>query len=352
MNEIQPLDWSGKTIAIVGGSGFLGGLCGRHFAALGAGVVVISRRRPTWMDAFPSGTCQWLDWSAAEADWTAAMEGASAVINFVGRTVNCRKTPSHCDQILRSRVDSVRKLGRVLASVAKHPPVWVQAGTAHIYGDPPEERIGDDGAPGWGLAPFVGKEWERAFHESLPDKMRGVILRTSFVLDAREGPLPVLARLARFGLGGKAGHGRQGFSWIHGQDFASIVERSLTDESIQGPINVTAPEPVSQAEFMVALRRVLRIPVGLPAPDFAVRLGATWILNTDPELVLEGRYVLPTRLLGMGFDFQYPKITAALEDLLCKKTLMEHQRVRTDDLHSAIVSLKLQMGPIAKGVQN
>lgn len=308
--------WNGRKLVIAGGSGFLGGVCTRHFTTRGAHVVVLSRSRPRDADSGPDARVRWVPWTSGDDAWRTALSGADALLNFVGRTVNCRKTPGNCDEILRSRVDSVRHLGRALAGVAQPPRVWVQAGTAHIYGDPPTERVGDDAAPGWGLAPFVGKAWEEAFHQARPAGMRGVVLRTSFVLDRREGPLPVLTRLARCGLGGPAGHGRQGFSWIHAGDFAAAVERLIADDAVAGTVNITAPEPVSQAEFMRTLRRVLGVPLGLPAPALAVRFGARWILNTDPELVLEGRYVLPTRLREIGFAFQHPTLASALTDLL------------------------------------
>lgn len=316
MNESKPMDWRGRKVVIVGGSGFLGGVCARHFAGLGAGVVVVSRTRPKYFENRVGAPYRWVDWEAGNTAWAEALTGAEAVVNLVGRSVDCRKTPSHCDEILRSRVDSVRRLGGVLASMGERPLVWVQAGTAHLYGDPPEVRLGDDAAPGWGFAPYVGRVWESSFREALPAGMRGVVLRTSFVLDANGGALPVLVRLVRHGLGGRAGHGRQGFSWIHACDFAAVVERVIEDPSVGGSVNVTAPGPVSQAEFMRVLRETLGMPFGLPAPAAVVRFGARWILDTDPELVLEGRYVVPERLLGLGFAFRYPELRGALTDLL------------------------------------
>jgi uncharacterized protein (TIGR01777 family) len=319
MIETSVDEWRGERFVVAGGSGFLGGACCRHLLDAGAEVTVLSRKRPGWIDMPFAGRARWVSWSAGKDEMARSLDGARAVINFIGRTVDCRKTPANCDEILRSRVESVRTLGAAMAELERPPGVWVQAGTAHIYGDPPEERVGDDGVPGWGLAPFVGKAWETAFWAALPRGMRGIILRTSFVLGKTEGALPVLVRLAKFGLGGKAGHGRQGFSWIHEDDFVSIVERALCDENMAGTINVTAPSPVSQADFMATLRRTIGIPFGLPSPSWAVRFGARWLLDTDPELVLEGRYILPTRLQAMGHVFRYPELSQALAALLGRK---------------------------------
>ena len=316
MNESY--SWVGKKVVILGGSGFLGGLCRRYFRGNGAQVVVISRRCPEALDTGIDGTRDWVDWNDGPETWSRVLDGADAVINLVGRSVNCRKTPAHCDEILRSRVESVRHLAQALQPLGKCPPVWIQAGTAHIYGDPPDVRVDDNAAIGWGFAPFVGQAWERAFFEHLPPIMRGVILRTSFVLDRDAGPLPVLVRLAKCGLGGRAGHGRQGFSWIHASDFVAIVARAIRDTSLSGTLNVTAPEPVSQAEFMRTLRAVLKIPLGLPAPSLAVRMGARWLLNTDPELVLEGRYVVPSKLLAAGYVFQHAQLRTALAKELAR----------------------------------
>lgn len=145
--------------------------------------------------------------------------------------------------------------------------------------------------------------------------MRQVILRTSFVLGRSGGALPRLARLARWGLGGKAGHGRQGVSWIHERDMNRLFARAIADDGMTGPYLATAPNPVSNAEFMRELRRALRVPVGLPAMSWMVRLGAPLIMRTDPELALYGRYCVSHRLREEGFDFAFPDVASALGDL-------------------------------------
>jgi uncharacterized protein (TIGR01777 family) len=243
------------------------------------------------------------------------LDGASALVNLAGRTVDCIKTPDHCDEILRSRVESTRVLGRALQQVNTPPPVWVQMATAHRYGDPPDIVMDEDAAFGYGLAPIVGAAWEEAFTQTVPSQVRQVILRTSFVLGRSGGALPRLAKLARFGLGGKLGHGRQGISWIHEEDMNRLFAWAIRQDSVNGAYMATAPNPVSNAEFMRELRRALRIPIGLPATTWMVRLAAPLLLRTDPELALYGRYCVPRRLQGEGFEFEFPDIRSALRDL-------------------------------------
>jgi NAD dependent epimerase/dehydratase family enzyme len=200
------------------------------------------------------------------------------------------------------------------------PPVWVQMSTAHIYGDPPEVVCHEDSPLGYGLAPFVGRAWEEAFHASVLPSQRWTILRTSFVIGrdrgAGGGALATLKRLARFGLGGRVGSGKQGMSWIYELDMNRLFERAVTDLGMSGIYIASAPNPVSQADFMRTLRCAVGMPVGLPATETMVRLGAKWLLRTDAELALYGRYITSRRLSEAGFEFSSPELAAALDDLL------------------------------------
>jgi NAD dependent epimerase/dehydratase family enzyme len=200
------------------------------------------------------------------------------------------------------------------------PPVWVQMSTAHIYGDPPKAICTEESAEGIGLAPTVARAWEATFAEGkLPDQ-RGVVMRTSFVIGrdrgAGSGALGTLGFLAKCGLGGKVASGTQGMSWIHEDDFNAIFKRAICDESVSGAYIVSSPNPKSQADFMRTLRKVIGMPIGLPAFEWMVRIGAPLFLRTDPELVLYGRYVIPKRLLADGFQFRFDDLEHAFEDLL------------------------------------
>lgn len=298
-------------VVIAGGSGFLGRNLARHLAPLGAEVVLLSRSAPR-----ERGPWRHVAWDGRTlGPWASELDGARALVNLAGRTVDCVKTPDHCDEILRSRVESTEVLGRALREARTLPPVWVQMSTAHIYGDPPDAVCDEDASTGYGLAPFVGRAWESAFDEACPASTRPVVLRTSFVLGRDAGALPRLASLARWGLGGRVGHGRQGMSWIHERDMNRIFERAIADPAMTGTYVATAPNPVSNAEFMRELRWALRRPIGLPAPAWMVRLGAPLVMRTDPELALYGRYCVSRRLDELGFEFEFPELAAALADL-------------------------------------
>lgn len=311
----MPHPLANQRVVIAGGSGFLGTSLAHHLTSLGVDILILSRRPPK-----SSGPWKHHAWDARTlGHWTRELDGAAALVNLVGRSVDCIKTPEHQDEILRSRVEATRVLGLAMRAVTSPPPVWVQMSTAHIYGDPPSVLC-DEGSPfGVGLAPFVGREWELAFADGVLPTQRGVVLRTSFVIGRDRGngggALSRLKTITRFGLGGTIGTGTQGMSWIHELDMNRLFERALADNSMRGAYIATAPNPVSQREFMGELRRALRIPIGLPAFAWMVRIGAPLLMRTDPELALYGRYLVSKRLKEEGFEFRFPNLPEALRDL-------------------------------------
>jgi uncharacterized protein (TIGR01777 family) len=302
-------------VIIAGGSGFLGVSLALYLAAANKSIVILSRNPPKIV-----GPWRHVQWDARKlGDWSCELNGAAALVNLVGRSVDCIKTPEHQDEILRSRVEATRVLGQAMQSVDLPPPVWVQMSTAHIYGDPPTTICTEDSSFGSGFAPFVGLRWEEAYHDSVLPSQRQVILRTSFVIGRNQGvgngALARLRPLVRFGLGGRVGGGKQGMSWIHELDMNRLFERALTNPAMQGAYIATAPNPVSQLEFMREMRKAMRMPIGLPAFGWMVRIGAH-LLRSDPELALYGRYLVSKRLCEEGFEFKYPTLGEALADLL------------------------------------
>jgi uncharacterized protein len=300
-----------ERIVIAGGTGFLGLNLASHLTEHGYRVTLLSRHRSA--AAEPWSHFIWDGRSLG--DWVTQPEGATALVNLAGRTVDCIKTPDHCDEILRSRVEATRVLGAALRRIQVPPAVWVQMSTAHRYGDPPEVWCDEDSAFGCGLAPFVGQAWEQELERSVLPSTRSVVLRTSFVLGRTGGALPRLAKLVRWRLGGKAGNGRQGISLIHGHDMNRLFQRAIEDAGMTGAYIASAPNPVSNADFMRHLRRALGVSIGLPAPAWLVRFGAPILMRTDPELALYGRYCHSRRLREDGFDFHYPDLSSALQAL-------------------------------------
>jgi uncharacterized protein (TIGR01777 family) len=303
-------------IVIAGGSGFLGISLANHLAAQGASIVLLSRTAPKI-----AGRWRHVPWDGRTlGDWKRDLDGAIGLVNLVGRSVDCIKTPDHQDEILRSRVEATRVLGQAMRAIASPPPVWVQMSTAHIYGDPPGARCSEDSPLGVGFAPFVGRAWEEAFHAGALPSQRKVILRTSFVIGrdigAGGGALARLRMLVRFGLGGTIGSGRQGISWIHQTDLNRLFERALADEAMHGEYIATSPNPVPQRLFMRELRRALAMPIGLPAFAWMVRLAAPWLMRTDAELALYGRYLQSRRLREMGFEFAFAELPDALANIV------------------------------------
>ena len=330
----MPTNASSTRVVIAGGSGFVGMSLAMHLAALGKSVVILSRHPPK-----VTGPWRHVCWDARNlGDWRRELDGAGGLVNLAGRNVDCVKTPDHQDEILRSRVEATRVLGLAVRGINNPPPVWVQMSTAHIYGDPPQAVCTEDSALGYGLAPFVARAWEEEFRASVLPCQRPVILRTSFVIGrdrgAGGGALDRLRTVVRLGLGGRIGSGTQGMSWIHETDLNRLFERALTDGRMRGAYIASAPNPVSQHEFMRALRRVIGMPIGLPASSWMVRIGTRWFMRTDPELVLYGRYVVPRRLIDEQFEFQFPELRNALAEIL------NGRKVRTRECAASAVEVE------------
>jgi uncharacterized protein (TIGR01777 family) len=313
-------------IILAGGSGFLGSSLIPTLIAQSYDVTILTRNPPASAAAHPSGRVRSVHWDAntATPDWTRELNHAHAIVNFVGRSVDCRKTAANKKEILESRTHSVRALAAACAQVSDPPKIWIQTSTAHIYGDTHDEILDESSPLGTGFAPDVGRAWEAELTSALqrlrprepnPIEVRPVIFRISFVLGRHGGALKTLARLSQCFLGGSTGNGSQYISWIHEQDLNRLILRALADDNMASIYIVTAPNAVTNADFMRHLRRTLHRPWSPPVPAPLVRLGSI-LLRTDPELALLGRRIVPTRLLSEGFTFQFPTLPEALNDLL------------------------------------
>ncbi|MDA0179598.1 DUF1731 domain-containing protein [Solirubrobacter phytolaccae] len=295
-------------IVLAGGTGQVGHVLKREFA--GDEVVVIARSEGVRWDGRTLGA------------WVEALEGADALINLAGRTVDCRYTPANRRAIMRSRLESTWALRDALRGCAAPPRVWLQSSTATIYADnygpawDESGRLGGDevGVPDtWRFSIDVAKRWEEAAADA---PVRTVLMRTAMVMSPdRDGVFDTLYGLARRGLGGPAAGGRQYVSWIHDVDFARAVRRLIEDESFAGPVNLSSPNPVPYGDFMRVLRDGR---VGLPATKWMLEVGA-FFMRTETELVLKSRRVVPGRLLESGFAFAFPEWEAAARDLVSRR---------------------------------
>jgi uncharacterized protein (TIGR01777 family) len=227
--------------------------------------------------------------------------------------------------------DEDRCVGLAIANAARPPRVWLQMSTATIYAhrfDAPNDeatgRIGGDepDAPGyWKVSVDIAKAWERTQQEANVPQTRNVALRTAMVMSPdRGGIFDVLLGLVRCGLGGSIARGHQFVSWIHDRDFTRAVEFLIEHDDIAGPVNLVSPNPIPQRDFMAMLRMALGTSVGLPAAKWMAEIGA-FFLRTDTELTLKSRRVIPTRLLGAGFAFNFPEWGAAVRDLVERRRL-------------------------------
>jgi uncharacterized protein (TIGR01777 family) len=297
-------------VVLAGGSGFLGQSLANVLVGKGYEIVILSRGA----HREGIGTRQ-LHWDGQHlGDWWHSLDGASALVNLTGRSVNCRHTPEHRCEIMDSRVNSVRVLGEAVSRCAQPPPVWVQASSLAIYGDPGDRWCDEDAPHADGFSEKVCKRWESEFEKVQAPGLRKVVMRIGIVLDAESGALPVLARLARFFLGGAVGTGRQYISWIHVADLTRMFLEAIERAEIAGVFNATGPNPVTNAEFMRELRRVLHRPWSPPVPAWAAHIGA-FFMRTEPSLALTGRRCRPKRFLESGFHFDFPDLRGALADL-------------------------------------
>ncbi len=304
-------------IVLAGGSGFLGQELTRHFAALNWDVVVLTRS-----PRCAPGTARDAAWDARTlGDWRRELEGAAAVVNLTGRSVNCRYNARHRREILQSRVESTRVLGQAIAQCSAPPPVWLNASTATLYKHtfgPAWDESGATEAVAEAKDAFsveVGKAWEAALAEAATPRTRKIPLRMSLVFGwGQNSVYPVLRRLARLGLGGKMGRGDQYVSWIHARDYCRALQWLVEHPGFSGPVNVVGPNPVPNHEMMRLLRRSCGAPFGLPATEWMLEVGA-FILRTETELLIKSRRVIPGRLLQSGFVFEFPTLAAAFDDL-------------------------------------
>jgi uncharacterized protein len=263
---------------------------------------------------------------ATVGDWARELDGADAVINMAGRSVNCRYTAANRREILESRVQSTRAVGEAIGRCARPPRVWLQASTAtiyaHRYDDANDERTGiigggESGAPEtWRFSIDVARAWEDALRDAHVPSTRKVLLRSAVTMSPDTGgPFAVLLGLVRRGLGGTTGDGRQFVSWVHHEDFVRAVTWLIDHDEIDGVVNVAAPEPLPNADFMRALRLAWGAPLGVPVRGWLLELGAA-LMRTETELVLKSRRVVPARLLDAGFEFHYSQWPAAARHLV------------------------------------
>ncbi len=304
-----------KKIVIAGGTGFLGKMLSEHFANLNYEVVVLSRSEHK-----PVGNISFVKWDGENlTDWRKELEGAKALINLCGKSVDCRYTQNNKKLIYDTRLNSTKVLGKAIESCKTPPEVWINSSSATIYRHSEDRDMDENtGEIGTGFSVDVCQKWESTFFRSITPNTRKVALRIAIVLGKNGGALQPLKNLTRIGFGGRQGSGDQYFSWIHEEDFINAVNFVLDNEELSGVFNVSSPNPVKNTQFMKALRKVLKAPFGMPMPKWMLEMGAL-IIRTETELILKSRRVVPQKLLEKGYKFQFAKLDNALSNLLHKQ---------------------------------
>lgn len=295
-------------IIIAAGIGFLGKNLKNYFTGKGHQVYILTRNPKHKNEIY---------WDAKTlGEWKNILENADIVINLAGKSVDCRLTDRNKKEIYSSRIESTKVLQQAIDWCTDKPKIWLNASSATIYIHSEiqlntEEHgiIGDD------FSMNICRSWESEFFKEKTENVRKVALRTSIVLGNNGGAFPKLKFLTKFGLGGKQGRGTQKVSWIHIQDFCRAVEFIIAQENISGEINVTAPNPLANQEIMRKLRKEMKISFGLNAPVWQLEIASVF-LQTETELLLKSRNVYPEKLIRNGFEFSYPTVESAFQNLI------------------------------------
>ena len=292
---------------IIGGSGFIG----RNLAVLLPGAVIGGRSLDTIHHVLPEYPARkWIPGQPVNSD---LLDGIDAVVHLAGESIfHGRWTKAKKERIRSSRVIGTRHLVRAIGRAASRPQVLICASAVGIYGNRKNELLDEHSPPGDDFLARVCREWETEALQAREHGVRVVLLRLGVVLGNNGGALTQMLTPFRLGLGGRIGSGKQFMAWVHIIDLCRIIQTALRDESLHGPVNAVAPNPVTNLEFTHALARTLHRPAVLPVPGFLLRI----LLGEFASVLLASQRVLPGKLQKIGFRFQYPHIVPALADLV------------------------------------
>lgn len=293
---------------IAGGSGQIGTALINYFKTSVNEIVVLTRDLPG-----TKSNIRYVQWDGkSPGPWMGELESADVLINLTGKNVNCRYTPQNKQEILASRVHSVRILETAVNQCRTKPALWIQSASATIYRPADDRPMDEDtGEIGEGFSVDVCKAWEKEFEDATVEGVRKVLLRIGMVLSHDAGVMPRLRNLIITGLGGAQGSGKQRVSWLHERDLAGIIHWIIRHPQAEGAYNCTAPHAPTNADMMDEVRSMMGIKFRLPLPAWLLYVGA-WIIGTEAELILKSRWVKPKRLLDEGYHFEFPTLKTAL----------------------------------------
>ena len=303
-----------KKIILAGGTGQIGTALIQVYADKTNELIVLTRGTERKVK-----NISYVNWTNIKKEnYSNYFNDVDAVINLVGKNVNCRYTEANKKEIIDSRVNSVRDISQAFKRASTEPKLWIQFASSTIYKSSEDKPMTENNNEiGTGFSVEVCKIWENTFNIETSEfkNTRKAILRTSMVLSKEEGVYPRIRKMAKFGLGGIQGNGKQVVSWIHEDDVTGMIQNIIENSTLEGPFNCTAPYPITNKIFMSELRKSLGIKFGLPASKLILEIGA-FVISTETELVLKSRYVLPERILEAGYTFKYPTIESAYQSLI------------------------------------
>ena len=304
-------------IVIAGGSGFLGTALTHALLDEGHEVTILTRQTRPPNAPRSSRFVSWTP-NGDTGPWMSAIHGADGVVNLAGESLAARRWSAAQKQKLRdSRLRATRSLAAAIRQSGNAPRMLASGSAVGVYGDREDETLTETSSPGNDFLARLAQDWEAAANEAATIT-RVALIRTGIVLDRREGALAKMLPPFQMFAGGPFGSGRQYMSWIHLDDWVRLVVWAIRTEAARGPLNATAPRPVTNREFAAALGHVLHRPSLLPAPAFALRLALGEMADS---LLLSGQRVLPVRATDLGFSFRFTNVDEALADIIRRKEI-------------------------------